>query len=104
MKKVLPSNVIKNVQYDLKRDPARYVSSTKKICDIMGDSCTVSFLPTCRSNTPSWTLKQLLRYLYLTSNEKSGLRQKDLQHTGVEEDSENAYCGQEAKEWFQVSS
>lgn len=52
MKKVLPSNVVKNVQYDLKRDPARYVSSTKKICDIMGDSCTVSFLPTRRSNVP----------------------------------------------------
>lgn len=30
-----------NVHYDLKRDPARYVESTMKMCSVMRDSCDV---------------------------------------------------------------
>jgi hypothetical protein len=52
LKKVLPPDVVKSVQYDLKRDPARYVSSTFKICEAIGDSCDFCFLPTRRSNIP----------------------------------------------------
>ncbi len=47
----LPRDIVKNVQYDLKRDPARYVM---KMCNIMGDSCDICFLPTRRSNVPCY--------------------------------------------------
>ncbi len=50
LKKILPPNVVKSIQYDLKKDPARYVSSTSRICEAIGDSCC--FLPTRRINIP----------------------------------------------------
>ena len=40
----------KSVQYDLKKRPAKYVESTFKICEAIGESCDVCFLPTCKTN------------------------------------------------------
>ena len=53
LKEVLPANV-KNVNYDLKCDPSRYIQSTLLISRMVGSRWGgICFLPTRRSNVPS---------------------------------------------------
>jgi len=52
LKGVLPSDIIKNVYYDLQRDPSRYIKSTFEICKLMENECDFCFLPTRRTNIP----------------------------------------------------
>lgn len=48
LREVLPKEVERCVQYDLKKDPSRYVESTLRICLAMGKECKICFLPTPR--------------------------------------------------------
>ena len=54
LKEVLPVNVKNNLNYDLERDPSRYIESTLLISRRVGKQWGgVCFLPTRRSSSPS---------------------------------------------------
>lgn len=53
LRKILPAEIEKcSIFYDLEKSPGKYMASTKRICDAMGEECKVHFLPLRRSWVP----------------------------------------------------
>ena len=110
LKDVLPREV-KNVAYDLVRDPSRYMESTLRISRIVGKQWGgVCFLPTRRSNMPHHCKVDIeaIAQFFLPTQRGSGnarLRrgQEGVQQLSVEQSVGKGKGGWKAEElWVQV--
>ncbi len=61
LQEVLLEDVEKSVNYDLKKNPSKYLDSTLKMCKATGDGMKIGFLPTRRSNIPYHVLTRRAR-------------------------------------------